>query len=54
LWYYNYSLGTAAIQSIVEKGPNTKMVGSNGLNLKNPNYLSLRWFFTGAHDEFNP
>jgi hypothetical protein len=54
LWYYNYSLGTAAIQSIVEKGPNTKMVGNNGLNLKNPNYLSLRWFFTGAHDEFNP
>jgi|UniRef100_A0A6C0DU63 hypothetical protein len=54
LWYYNYALGTAAIQNIVHSGPNTKMVGSNAMNMKNPNYLSLRWFFYGTQDQFNP
>lgn len=54
LWYYNYSLGTAAIQNLVAKGPNTKMIGSTGMNDKTRNYLSLRWFFYGANDEFNP
>ena len=54
LWYYNYSLGTAAIQRIVENGPNTKMIGSNGINDKMRDYLSLRWYFNGAHDAYNP
>jgi hypothetical protein len=54
LWYHNYALGTAAIQNIVNKGPNTKMIGSNGLGDKMTNYLSLRWFFYGAGDSFNP
>ena len=54
LWYYNYALGTAAIQNIVSKGPNTKMIGSNGINDKLYNYLSLRWFFYGAGDGYNP
>jgi hypothetical protein len=54
LWYYNYSLGTAAIQRIAENGPNTKMIGSNGMNDKMFNYLSLRWFFYGAGDGYNP
>jgi hypothetical protein len=45
LWYYNYALGTAAIKSLVSSGPNTKMVGSNGMNLKNADYLSLNWYF---------
>jgi len=54
LWYYNYGLGTAAIQNIVQNGPNTKMVGSNAMNMKNPNYLSLRWYFYGTQDQFNP
>jgi hypothetical protein len=54
LWYYNYALGTAAIQNIVQSGPNTKMVGSNAMNMKNPNYLSLRWYFYGTQDQFNP
>lgn len=48
LWYYNYSLGTAAIQNLVQGGPNTSMIGSNGLSDKSRNYLSLRWFFAGA------
>jgi hypothetical protein len=54
LWYYNYALGTAAIQKLAAKGPNTKMVGSNGMNLKNADYLSLRWYFDGSNDTFNP
>jgi hypothetical protein len=54
LWYYNYALGTAAIQRVVENGPNTKMIGSTGMNDKMRDYLSLRWFFYGANDAFNP
>jgi len=54
LWYYNHALGTAAIQNLASKGPNTKMQGSNGMNLKDSNYLSLRWFFKGSHNAFNP
>jgi Concanavalin A-like lectin/glucanases superfamily len=54
LWYYNYALGTAAIQNISERGPNTKMIGSNGMNDKMYNYLSLRWFFYGSGDTYNP
>ena len=54
LWYYNYALGTAAIQRLVENGPNTKMIGSNGMNDTTRDYLSLRWFFYGANDAYNP
>lgn len=54
LWYYNYALGTAAIQRIASNGPNTKLVGGNGLTDKMYNYLSLRWFFYGAGDSYNP
>jgi len=54
LWYYDYALGTTQISKIASKGPNTNMKGSNGLNLKNANYLSLRWFFYGMGDSYNP
>jgi hypothetical protein len=54
LWYYNYALGTSDITNIVNKGPNTTLVGSSSLNLKDPNYLSLRWYFYGSGDGFNP
>jgi hypothetical protein len=54
LWYHNYALGTAAIQNLVSRGPNTKMLGNNGMNLKDSNYLSLRWFFKDSHNAFNP
>lgn len=54
LWYYNYALGTAAIQNLVNKGPNTKMIGGNGIADKMFNYLSLRWFFYGAGNGYNP
>jgi hypothetical protein len=54
LWYYNYALGTAAIQRIAANGPNTKMIGNNGMSDRMFNYLSLRWFFYGAGDSYNP
>jgi len=54
LWYYNYALGTAAIQNIANGGPNTKMIGNTGMSDKLYNYLSLRWFFYGAGDSYNP
>ena len=54
LWYYNYALGTSSIQNIINNGPNTKMIGGNGLADNIYNYLSLRWFFYGAGDSYNP
>jgi hypothetical protein len=47
LWYYNYALGTAAIQNLNKKGPNKTMVDSNGSGMNDGtlNYLSLNWFF---------
>ena len=54
LWYYNYGLGVSEIQKIVQNGPNTTMVGSGGKMTKNKNFLSLRWYFYGEGDEYNP
>jgi hypothetical protein len=48
LWYYNYGLGSTEITNLANKGPNTYMKGQNGIKIKDPNYLSLRWFFYGA------
>lgn len=54
LWYYNYSLGTRAIQDIMNRGPNTKMTDSSQVGMKDTNYLSLRWFFYGSNNLYNP
>ena len=54
LWYFSYGLGTSAIQKLVEQGPNTRMIGSNGISDTMYNFLSLRWFFYGAGNGFNP
>ena len=54
LWYYNYALGTSEISKLASNGPNTNMRGSNDINLKKTDYLSLRWFFYGSTDSFNP
>ncbi len=53
LRYFNYGLGTAEIQSIVNAGPNLKMKGGMLTNSM-PQYLSLRWFFMGNKDGYNP
>lgn len=49
LWYYNHALGIYEITNLVRKGPNIVMIGgsTNALDLKNPDYLSIRWFFYG-------
>jgi len=54
LWYYNYALGVSSIQRLIQKGPNTTMVGSSGKMIKNNNFLSLRWYFYGEGDQYNP
>lgn len=53
LRYFNSALGTAQIQGIVDKGPNLSMTGKNVTENK-PKYLSLRWFFMGEKDGYNP
>ena len=50
LRYYNYALGTSAIQSITQIGPNIKTVDStagSGMSSKYSKYLSLNWYFAG-------
>ena len=49
LWYYSHALGIYEISNLVRKGPNTVMLAgsSSALELKNPDYLSMRWFFYG-------
>jgi len=49
LWYYNYALGISEINRLTNNGPNTNMKGSNGINVKNADYLSLRWFFSSPN-----
>ena len=53
LWYYSYALGTSEINNLVNKGPDTTMSGTDNINMKNPDYLSLRWFFYGGSDAYN-
>jgi hypothetical protein len=50
LWYYSHALGTMEISNLVKNGPNTNMIGSDSMNMKSSDYLSLRWFFYGQPD----
>ena len=52
LRYFNSAIGTNQIQSIVDKGPCLNMIGGNMHAV--PRYLSLRWFFAGQGDQYNP
>lgn len=56
LWYYDYALNPIDIRSLVSRGPNTKLIQSaaQDIRIKDPNYLSLRWFFFGNTDSYNP
>jgi len=51
LGYYNYALGTTAISSLVNSGPNLKLTGTSTSNPstinKSSKYLSLQWYFNG-------
>jgi hypothetical protein len=48
LRYFDKSLGTSYIQSIVDKGPNMKML--NDIDKAKPPYLSSRWYFNRTED----
>lgn len=54
LWYYNYPLGSAEIQALFNWGPNTNMAAEDKRKAQYNDYLSLRWFFGGVGDQFNP
>jgi hypothetical protein len=50
LWYYDHALNPIEISNLVYQGPNTSMIGTNNaMVMKNPDYLSLRWYFAGEH-----
>ena len=53
LWYFDYALSTRDINSLVNDGPNTTMVdGPSSASFTD--YLSLRWYFFGQGDQYNP
>lgn len=54
LWYYDYALGASEIASLNQKGPDRTMVGQTGIEHKKPDYLSLRWYFFGNENMYNP
>jgi hypothetical protein len=54
LWYFNYALGTAEIQRIAFRGPNTRLISASASNTRPYDYLSLRWYFYGVGDTYNP
>jgi hypothetical protein len=53
LRYYDHALGTTEINRIVTTGPNLEMT-NDMLTKSKPYYLSLRWFFMGNQDGYNP
>ncbi len=56
LWYYDSALTPTQINALVNEGPNTSMIGSkgDGMNLDDADYLSLRWYFNGVGNAYNP
>jgi hypothetical protein len=53
LRYFDYAIGTGKIQSLVNAGPNMKMK-SEDITKAKPQYLSLRWYFSGNENSYNP
>lgn len=47
LAYYNYAMTPSSINKLVTAGPSNTLSGNSSLTIKNPNYLSLNWFFNG-------
>jgi len=54
LWYYDFALGTAAIQNLVQSGPSTSQANSSNINYKKSDYLSMKWYFAGSNNMYNP
>jgi len=53
LRYFDKAISTSKIQSIVNDGPNMK-IKSEDLTKSKPQYLSLRWYFFGNENSYNP
>ena len=55
LWYFNSALTASKISALFNKGPNLKLLDDSpdDLDMKKPDYLSLRWYFFGNGDMFN-
>jgi hypothetical protein len=53
LRYFNYSLGTFEISSIVNNGPSLKMDESSTVSQSKPRYLSSKWFFSTSNPAYN-
>lgn len=54
LWYFNYALSASEIYSLVNTGPNTKTADGSGISNTDSKYLSLRWYFFGQGNQYNP
>ena len=52
LRYFNYSIGTFDITSIVAAGPSLKMDSTN-IEQTKPSYLSAKWFFSETNPLYN-
>ena len=53
LRYYNYSLGTFEVSSIVNNGPSLKLESSSNMAESKPSYLSSKWFFSSTNPIYN-
>ena len=53
LRYFNRAIGTNHIQTIIDDGPNLKILSGDILDSK-PRYLSTRWFFSDSNNLYNP
>ena len=49
LKYFNTAIGTYDIQSIIDSGPNTSIIGSSNVESTDQQYLSSRWYYNQAH-----
>jgi hypothetical protein len=53
LWYYNYALTIGEIQRLNNYGPSLQLMnGSGKYDLTKSDYLSLRWYFGNAGDQY--
>jgi hypothetical protein len=54
LQYFNYALGVTNINNLVGGGPNLKTATTSNMYNTDSDYLSLRWYLFGSHNEYNP
>ena len=54
LRYFDRAIGTSHIQSIINDGPNMKIKSEDLTKSSEPPYLSLRWYFFGNENSYNP